>query len=169
MAQMSGIFLPTRIDTWCKNVRRVHCYDAYMDDRIIIHHDKEFLRNLLSEIDGICTELGLIINRKKTQVVKISKGFTFLKTRYHLTRTGKIIRKIPKDVVKRQKRKMKKLALLVQENEITIADFEKQYKSWRGDKVRYNAKMTLDGLDVLYSKLCKELKQNGKRKAERIG
>ena len=168
LAQMSGIFLPTRIDTWCKNVRRVHCYDAYMDDRIIIHHDKEFLRNLLSEIDGICTELGLIINRKKTQVVKISKGFTFLKTRYHLTRTGKIIRKIPKDVVKRQKRKMKKLALLVQENEITIADFEKQYKSWRGDKVRYNAKMTLDGLDVLYSKLCKELKQNGKRKAERI-
>ncbi len=162
LAQIAGIYLPTRIDTWCKHVKRVHCYDAYMDDRIIIHPSKEFLIELLGEIEIICRELGIIINRKKTQIIKISKGFTFLKTRYILTKSGKIIRKIPKDVVVRQRRKMKKLAAMVADGTITFADFENQYKGWRGDKKRYHARRTLTNMD----KLFKELKENDKRHAE---
>ena len=166
LAQIAGIYLPTRIDTWCKHVRRIHCYDAYMDDRIIIHHDKEFLKSLLQEIVCISKDLGIAINYKKTAIIKISKGFTFLKTRYRLTDTGRIIRKIPKDVVKRQKRKIKKLAVLAGKNRISLADFESQYKAWRGDKVRYNARKTLENMDNLYNELFKELKQNGKCKAD---
>lgn len=162
LAQISGIFLPTRIDTWCKHVRQVHCYDAYMDDRILIHPDKEFLRELLAEIAAICKELGLFINRRKTQIIKIGKGFTFLKTRYILTESGRIIRKIPKDVVVRQRRKMKKLASFVAAGKMTLADFENQYTSWRGDKHRYHASKTLKQMD----KLFEELKENGKHKTE---
>ena len=164
LAQIAGIYLPTKIDTWCKYVRQVHCYDAYMDDRIIIHPDKEFLKELFDEIESICRELGIIINRKKTQIIKISKGFTFLKTRYILTENGKIIRKIPRDVVVRQRRKMKKLAAMAADGTISLADFENQYKGWRGDKNRYHARRTLINMD----KLFKELKENGKRKAECI-
>ena len=162
LAQISGIFLPTRIDTWCKHVRQVHCYDAYMDDRILIHPDKGFLRELLAEIATICKELGLFINRRKTQIIKIGKGFTFLKTRYILTESGRIIRKIPKDVVVRQRRKMKKLASFVAAGKMTLADFENQYTSWRGDKHRYHASKTLKQMD----KLFEELKENGKHKTE---
>lgn len=161
LAQIAGIYLPTRIDTWCKHVRQVHCYDTYMDDRIIIHPDKEFLKELLCEVEDICRELGIVINRRKTQIIKLRKGFTFLKTRYILTESGKIIRRIPKDVVARQRRKMKKLAALVADGEITLADFENQYKGWRGDKNRYHARRTLINID----KLFKELKDYGKREA----
>ena len=59
-----------------------------MDDIYIIHEDKEYLKGLLNDIQGICDELGLFINPKKTQIVKLSHGFTFLKIKYNLTGTG---------------------------------------------------------------------------------
>ena len=162
LAQIAGIYLPTRIDTWCKHVRHVHCYDAYMDDRIIIHPDKEFLKKLLLEIKAICKDLGIFVHDGKTQIIKLSKGFTFLKTRYILTDGGKIIRRIPKDVLSRQKRKMRKMAAMVRGGEISYRDFANQYKSWRGDKKRYHARKVLAEMD----KLFKELNEHGKREAD---
>ena len=155
MAQISGIFMPTLIDTWCKTVRGIHCYDAYMDDRVIIHPSKEYLRGLLKEICQIAQSIGLHVNPRKTQIVKLSHGFTFLKTRYTLTGTGRIIRKLPKDVATRQRRKMKKLARFVREGSMTLQAFDSQYRGWRGDKRRYNASMTLMNMDILYRRLRK--------------
>ena len=116
LAQISGIYLPTPIDTWCKTVKGIHCYDAYMDDRVVIHPSKEYLKNLLKEICDIAQSLGLYVNPRKTQIVKLSHGFTFLKTRYTLTGAGRIIRKLPRDVATRQRRKMKKLARFAREH-----------------------------------------------------
>ena len=153
VSQIAGIFLPTPIDTWCKTVRGIHCYDAYMDDRIIIHRDKEFLHTLLEEIKAVAKTIGVYVHEKKTQIIKLSHGFTFLKTKYHLTPTGKIIRSIPRDVVVRQRRKLKKLILFVQEGSLTRQAFVNQYKSWRGDKARYSAHHTLINMDKLHKEL----------------
>ncbi len=153
VSQIAGIYLPTRIDTWCKTVRQVHCYDVYMDDRIIIHPDKEFLRELLEEIKVIAKDLGVFIHERKTQIIKLSHDFTFLKTKYQLTETGKIIRRIPRDVVVRERRKLKKLAGFVERGEMTPQAFSEQYESWRGDKRKYNARRTLINMDILYKEL----------------
>lgn len=160
VSQIAGIFLPTRIDNWCKTVRQVHCYDAYMDDRIIIHHDKAFLRKLLAEITAIAKSLGIFIHSDKTQIIKLSHGFTFLKTRYQLTKTGRIIRKIPKDVLKREHRKLNKLAILVVVGELTVKQYKDQYRSWRGDKKRYNAYHTLKRMDNLFRRKLKWITKN---------
>lgn len=160
VSQIAGIYLPTRIDTWCKTVKGIHCYDVYMDDRIIIHPDKEFLHELLDEIKGIAKELGIFVHEKKTQIIKLSHGFTFLKTKYLLTETGKIIRRIPRDVVVRQRRKLKKLARFVASGEMSLPAFEEQYASWRGDKKRYNARRTLIQMDILFEELRTWIKKN---------
>ena len=155
ISQTAGIYLPSRIDSWCKTVKGCKFYHAYMDDRIIIHHDKQFLRQTLAEITQIAETLGIHINSRKTQIIKLTRPFVFLKTRYILTDTGKLIKKIPKDVVKRQRRKMRKLARLAAEGRITLKEFQTQYKSWRGDKKRYNAYYTLCRLDSEERKLEK--------------
>ncbi len=126
----------------------MHCYDVYMDDRIIIHPDKQFLKDLLRGITTIAKTLGIHINPKKTQIVKLSHGFTWLKTRYILTTTGKIIKKIPKDVVKRERRKLRKMGEMVKAGEMNEADYINQYQSWRGDKRKYNAHDTLISMDL---------------------
>ena len=153
VSQIAGIYLPTPIDTWCKTVRGVHCYDAYMDDRIIIHPSKEFLQNLLDEIKVIAKDIGVFVHAKKTQIIKLSHGFTFLKTKYLLTETGKIIRRIPRDVVVRERRKLKKLARFMWAGEMSLTAFTEQYKSWRGDKRKYNAYRTLRNMDNLFKEL----------------
>ena len=147
VSQIIGILYPTLIDNYVKTVKAAHCYDAYMDDRIILHPDKAFLQRLLKDIEAIAKRLGIHINQKKTQIVKISHGFTWLKTRYILTDTGKVIKKIPKDVIKRERRKLKKLARKVEVGDMTAEDYENQYRSWRGDKKRYNAYRTLKSMD----------------------
>ena len=57
---------------------------------------------------------------------------------------------------------MRKMAAMVRDGEISYRDFANQYKSWRGDKKRYNARKVLAEMD----KLFKELNEHGKREAD---
>ena len=165
LSQIAGIFFPTRIDTYCKTVRQLHCYDAYMDDRIILHPDKEYLKRLRGDIEHIAGEMGLFVHPKNTQIIKISHGITFLKTKYLLTDTGRIVRRIPHDTVTTERRKMKALARLVAAREMDYAAFTRQYLSWRGDKEWYNAHRTVRNMDNLYRRLKAWLKQQKKQQA----
>lgn len=165
LSQIAGIFFPTRIDTYCKTVRQLHCYDAYMDDRIILHPDKEYLKRLRGDIEHIAGEMGLFVHPKKTQIIKISHGITFLKTKYFLTDTGRIIRRIPHDTVTTERRKLKALARFVAAGKMDYAAFTRQYLSWRGDKEWYNAHRTVRNMDNLYRRLKAWLKQQNKQQA----
>ena len=165
LSQIAGIFFPTRIDTYCKTVRQLHCYDAYMDDRIILHPNKEYLKRLRGDIEHIAGEMGLFVHPKKTQIIKISHGITFLKTKYFLTDTGRIIRRIPHDTVTTERRKLKALARLVAAGKMDYAAFTRQYLSWRGDKEWYNAHRTVRNMDNLYRRLKAWLKQQNKQQA----
>lgn len=165
LSQIAGIFFPTRIDTYCKTVRQLHCYDAYMDDRIILHPDKEYLKRLRGDIEHIAGEMGLFVHPKKTQIIKISHGITFLKTKYFLTDTGRIIRRIPHDTVTTERRKLKALARFVAAGKMDYAAFTRQYLSWRGDKEWYNAHQTVRNMDNLYRRLKAWLKQQNKQQA----
>lgn len=160
ISQIVGVFYPTLIDTYCKTVKQVHCYDAYMDDRIIVHPSKDFLRGILKDIEQIASSLGIFINHRKTQIIKISHGFTWLKTRYILTDTGKVIRKMPRDAARREKRRLKKIMQLVEAGKLTKEQAWAQYKSWRGDKKRYRAHRTLRNMDKLF---LREMKRHGRK------
>lgn len=153
ISQIAGIFYPTRIDNYCKIIRSVKYYGRYMDDTYIIHNDKQFLRDLLQDIRQICDELGIIINKKKTQIVKLSNGFTFLKMRYLITDTGKIIVIPCKASITRERRKLRKLKRFVLAGRITPAEIREQYKSWRGNLIKYNAYKSVRSTDALYKSL----------------
>lgn len=153
ISQISGVYYPTRIDNYCKIVRGMKYYGRYMDDIYIIHEDKEFLKGLLNDIRGICDELGLFINPKKTQIVKLSHGFTFLKIKYSLTETGKVIQRISKDSVLREKRKLKKLRGLLEEGKVSFADVRCSYASWRGGVAHYGSHTILQNMDKFFDEL----------------
>ena len=153
ISQIAGIFYPTRIDNYCKIVRGVKYYGRYMDDTYIIHNDKQYLRELLQDIQVICDDLGIIINKKKTQIIKLSNGFTFLKMRYLFTDTGKIIVIPCKDTITRERRKLRKLKGKLDAGELAYSDISEQYKSWRGNLIKYNAYKSVRHTDALYKSL----------------
>lgn len=146
VSQIFGIYYPTRIDNYIKIVKGCKYYGRYMDDFYVIHHDKKFLKELLNEVTEIADDLGLTINRKKTQIYRIDKGFTFLKLYHFVTPTGKIVRKPCKKNIIRQRRKLKKMY----RNGTHFDDVLESYKSWRGNLLKYNGYHAVRNMDSLF-------------------
>lgn len=125
----------------------------YYDRRNYQNHAIGNCEQLLHEINKICDEYGIFINHKKTQIVKLTKTFTFLKTRYNLTDTGKVIKRINKDSVTRERRKLKKFRKMLNEGKITYPEIEEAYRSWRGNLRYYSAYNVMKNMDKLFNKL----------------
>ena len=156
ISQISGIFYPTLIDNYCKIVRQQKYYGRYMDDIYIINNSKDELKNILEEIENISKDMCLFINHKKTHITKLKHGFTFLKTRYIITDSGKIIKKIPRDTITRERRKLKKFKRLLSKNKITLKEIKDQYKSWKNNFKKFNCYKTIKSMDKLFNDLYKD-------------
>lgn len=152
ISQISGIFYPTKLDNYCKIVKGCRFYGRYMDDTYVISNSKEYLQQLVIEVVAICTEMGIHVNQKKTQICKLT-DFTFLKTKYTLTETGKIVHRMPHDNITRERRKLKTLNVMINDGRIPYQDARTQYGSWRGNASHYDAYETIRSMDKLYNGL----------------
>lgn len=130
ISQIMALVVPNKLDHYIKDFKRVKHYIRYMDDGLIISDNKEFLHNLYSEMKEIVNELGLKFNEKKTKIIKVSRGFTFLKVRYRITATGKIIRTMAKSNIVRMRRKLKKFRGLVDRGNMSLDDVYNSMQSW---------------------------------------
>lgn len=149
ISQISGLFYPSPIDNYCKIVKSLKFYGRYMDDIYVIHQDKKFLSTLLEEITKIANDLDLVINEKKTKIVKINKTFTYLKIKYCLLKDGTIIKKLHRTSITRERRKIKKYA----KSNLPYPVIEQAYKSWRGNAINYFSQKSVKNIDSLYNNL----------------
>lgn len=81
--QIFAIYYLSPVDTYIKTVRGIKYYGRYMDDMIILGHTKEELKSLLEDIKAQLAKLKLEINERKTHIVKLSRGFTYLQVKYN--------------------------------------------------------------------------------------
>ena len=152
-SQILAINYPNPIDHYIKEVLRIKGYARYMDDSYLIHHDKEYLKYCLKKIIEKCKELGIILNMKKTQIVKLTHQFTFLKVKYNLFKNGKIIKRVSRTTITRMRRKLKKFKKFFDKGLMTLKDIDCSYQSWRGHLKRKNNYNTLRNLEKLYHTL----------------
>lgn len=138
LSQISGLFLPTEIDNFCKIVEQLKYYGRYMDDIYVVHKDKEYLHNLVHTVYLICSKLGIHVNERKTKVVKLTRPFTFLKVRYRLTETGKLIAKISKIIIHRERNKLKHFKEILDIDLSNWNEYLIQFKSWKNNYIKYN-------------------------------
>jgi len=154
VSQVSAIYFPNKLDHYIKDFKREKYYGRYMDDLYIIHRDKEHLKLLLKEIEAICAELKITINKKKTHIVKLSSGMEFLKGRYKLLPSGKVLKRPAKDSAKRMRRKLKKFKTFIDNGQMDYNDLRTSYQSWRGNYIgRFNAYFGVRYMDSLYNRL----------------
>lgn len=156
ISQIFGIYYPTRLDNYIKIVKGCKYYGRYMDDCYIIHENKKYLQDLLSEIKQVSDDMGLKINSHKTQICRLDKGFIFLKTYYFITETGKIVKKPCKKNVTRERRKLKKLKVKIDDGATDFEDILQSYKSWRGSIKKYNSYHIIRNMDKLFGELFGE-------------
>jgi hypothetical protein len=158
ISQICALTYPSRLDHFIKEKLGIKAYGRYMDDSYLIHRDKEYLQYCLMEIKKMCEPFGLVLNTKKTQIIKLSRGMTFLKTHFSLTETGAVIRKVNKKTIGRMRRKLRIFARWVKEGRMTVADMQTSYMSWKGHIGRCNSNNTVRKMDRFYKELLRSVR-----------
>lgn len=152
ISQVLSLYYLSPIDHLIKDRLRVKYYVRYMDDGIIISNDKNELKYILSEIEKMLASLGLTLSPKKTTICKLSH-ITFLQKRISLLPNGRIVMKISKQSIARERRKLKKLANKWYRGEVEYKTLYDSYKSWRGASLKFDAYYTVKSMDELFYRL----------------
>ncbi len=106
-SQWFGLLYLNKIDRLIKEKLKIKYYVRYMDDMILVHQDKEYLKHCKAEIERCANEKLCLELNNKTQIGKLSNGIDFLGFRHILTPTGKIVRLLRQQAKLRLKRKIK--------------------------------------------------------------
>lgn len=114
-------------DQYCKHTLKLHYYIRYMDDVIILHHDKRYLAEVQKQIaDFLGNELNLQLN-KKTCIRPTSAGIEFVGFRVWSTH-----RKLRKKTAKKMKKRLRYLFHGYANGEIDRETLDRSVASYRG-------------------------------------
>lgn len=130
-SQWFAIFYLNGFDRLIKEKLRIRYYSRYMDDCVLIHRDKEYLRYCKDAMSAYLEkELGLCFNGK-TQIFPVKNGVDYLGWHFYVTDTGKVIRKVRNQTKKKYKRKVKDLQSGYYEGKLELADVKQVLNSYK--------------------------------------
>lgn len=137
-SQINATAYPNRLDHWIKEQGRPDGFGRYMDDVFIFTRDLPEARRILDGIKRICETLKITLSEKKTRIVPFKDGIEWLKTRFSITGTGKILKRPAPTLITRERRKLKR-----QKRILTPEEALRSFVSWTGCMLRRNARRTV--------------------------
>ncbi|MGL5452986.1 MAG: reverse transcriptase domain-containing protein [Aeromonas sp.] len=124
----ANIYL-AEFDNYIKHVEREKNYVRYMDDFVIVHHDKAHLQALLTRAIQFLDEKLQLSTNGKTQIFPVGKdngqALDFLG--YRIWSTHRLLRK---DSISRIRRSLKRLQRLYSRGEIDLEHVRPTVHSW---------------------------------------
>ena len=130
VSQLTELAVLNSLDHFIKEKLHIKEDVRYMDDFVLIDKDKEYLRHCLLEIEKFLEKINLKLN-PKTTIRKLSQGVNFLKWRFILTDSGKIVIRKDKRCIIKQRRKMRALKRKLEAGEISIEDVRNNFRCWQ--------------------------------------
>jgi len=131
MTQLIQLAVLNELDHYIKERLRIKHYIRYNDDMILIHEDKDYLKECKKVIAKWLSDHALRIHPKKTQLFKVTQSIRFLGFRYRLTDTGKVIMTLLPEKVAHERRKLTRLVAKADEGVLTRDDVDVCYQSWK--------------------------------------
>ena len=157
VSQLVELAVLDDIDHYIKERLRIRHYVRYMDDFLLIHEDREVLESAKAVIQAMVEDLGLELNQK-TQIYPLKQGIMFLKWHFILTKTGKVIRKLSRKNVTRERKKLKKLSAQICAGKIPEEYLYMSFQSWRANAQRGNTHFAVRKMERLYNDLKGEIR-----------
>lgn len=154
-SQWFSIYFLNGRDHYIKEKLGIKWYVRYMDDFVLMHPDKEYLRKCKKEIEWILNDLGLKLNHK-AHIFPLKHGVDFLGFHTYITETGKLVKKVRHDSNKRVKRKLKKFRELYRSGERTKEQIDQAYNSWKNHVRHGDSFYLVKEIDKLYHKIFEE-------------
>lgn len=128
-SQVFALLYLNGLDHYITETLNIKYYGRYMDDFYLIHHDKDYLKYCLQEINKIIDSLNLSLNGK-TQIMPFKQGIKFLGFHTYI-KDGQIVCKIRNENKRNAYRKYKKMARLVVSGKLDRKKFDECYQSWK--------------------------------------
>lgn len=147
MVQLAGISVPDPIDHYIKERLRAKKYVRFMDDSLIIHHDKARLEEWREAIRARYAADGMELHPTKTKIVRLKDGFRFLGFIYRLTPAGKVVMTVDPQNVKAERKRLFRLAQLIKAGEKPASALYEQYGSWKAHAAKGNSQQLLQRMD----------------------
>ncbi len=169
MVQIAGISVLDRVDHHIKERLRCKLYLRYMDDMVLISHDREYLERCQEGVTALLAEMGFEVNAKKTGIRRLEDGIPFLGYTFRLTESGKVLRLISSDNVKKERKRLVRLFRLVEEGKIPMRYVDRHYQCWRNHASKGNTYQLLCRMDSYYYDLRRKTYENlrkGRRSAD---
>ena len=150
-SQVFALLYLNGLDHYITETLKIKYYGRYMDDFYLIHHDKDYLKYCLQEINKIIDSLNLSLNGK-TQIMPFKQGIKFLGFHTYIV-DGKVMCKIRNENKRNAYRKYKKMARLVVDGKIDRKKFEECYQSWKAHANFGDCQGIIDNLDGQISQI----------------
>lgn len=157
--QIYAVSYQNKIDHFAEQSPLIETCIRYMDDSVLIADSKSKLRAWLDLAKPLYKELGVKLNAKKTQIIRLTKGVKFLKTMHYLKPNGEIVRTPWKRSVKIMRQKLKKFRKMYDNGELTLKAIEQSYNSWLGHISQFDAYRTIQNMQSLYNRLFSEVNE----------
>lgn len=151
--QLNQTSLLNNVDHKIKTM--VDNYIRFMDDFLVIARTKVELDEARKMATSMLSELGLTLV-SKGGVQPIRHGVYFLKIRFILTNTGKVVLKPHPDVAKQERNSLRNLCRLYKRGERSMEDIKTHYQSWIASVTRTDCRDMVVKMDKFYSSLFGE-------------
>lgn len=136
-----------------------------MDDLYLIHNDHKYLLECKKQIGQKLNEVHLIMNNKKTTIVKIQPvepkedkkhaPFKYLKWNFFLTTNNKIIQIPFKEKLAKERVKLRKMHAGWKNGTITIEAISEHYQGWRANMLKGTTFYIVQNMDNYFRSLFK--------------
>lgn len=149
-SQMFANLYLNELDQHCKHHLHLHYYIRYMDDIIILHHDKKYLERIKQDIAKFLADnLHLQLN-SKTCIRPTSMGIEFVGFRVWSTHI-----KLRKKTAEKMKKRLKYQFAAYRNGEIDRETLDRSIASYRGILQHFNSYGLRQSLNELYIKEVK--------------
>ena len=130
VSQLIQLAVLDDLDHFIKEKLKIRHYVRYMDDFVLIHESKEYLRICETLIDRELARICLRLSKKKTQIFPVTQNIPFLGFSFRLTPTGKVVKKLNHGKASRIRHKLKRLVARVDAGLMTWEEANASFECW---------------------------------------
>ena len=135
-SQALSTFYLSEIDHYIIYDLKIKHFIRFMDDFVLIYHDKNYLKYCLIKIKNRLNEYGLKLNNNKTKIINVKNGFVFLGYNFIL-KNNKIVIKLSSKTRYKINKKLKLKNKLYRNKKIKLCNYFCGFNSYKNNKKFY--------------------------------